>query len=182
MQITTDDALKYDDEKEIEKLTELAKNAKQGDMNSREELYRLLQDSFDRASNFYFHKCYQKIEKNEILHEIYLTTERAIGLYDEERGPFVFYLRALIKSNVNWLIIRLSRSTKETRYSLDDIDQTTNLKLADCIPDPSNLSYSEYSERFDLYKPTDTTGNNKQFINILLNMNFHVTKYVKNYI
>ncbi len=58
MEITTDDALKYDDEKEIEKLTELAKNAKQGDMNSREELYRLLQDSFDRASNFYFHKCY----------------------------------------------------------------------------------------------------------------------------
>lgn len=135
---------------EEERYTRLAIEAKQGSIESREELYRILQSSFERIANYYTLKSKGHIENSEYLHEIYLTTERAISLYEKERGPFIYYLRALIKSNLLWLTIRLSKKQKEVTYSLEDTDPGSNLKLADIICDPSSMTNEELSLRFDL--------------------------------
>ncbi|HBD05867.1 MAG TPA: hypothetical protein DCY93_00455 [Firmicutes bacterium] len=127
--------------------------AKQGSKEAREEIYLRLQPVFQKVASVYHYKSKKKVEIGDFLHEIYVTTERAISCYDKSQGRFMNYLRALTKNNLVWLIQRMKNIENTTkRYTFNIDDCSAELKLHDCIADPDALIIDEITSRFDYEK------------------------------
>jgi len=128
----------------------LVYKAKQGSVEAREEIYLRLQPVFQKIANVYYYKNKKKVEVGDFLHEIYVTTERAISRYDKSQGKFMNYLRALIKNNLVWLIQRMHNIESAAKiYTFNIDDSTDELTLHDCVADPDALTIEEITSRYD---------------------------------
>lgn len=108
-------------------LETLVNRAINGDKAAREEFYLRVEDIINFLADLYGRR-YAKlgVDQSDLVHELFLASERCLATYDKEKGPFEFYFRAALTKQVNWYVCARYRTGEVgNSVSLSSLEENT---------------------------------------------------------
>lgn len=114
-------------------LERLVNRAINGERAAREEFYRRVEDLIDYLAELYSHRYINLgLEKSDLVHELFLASERCLASYDSSRGAFEYYYRAALTKQVSWAVCARYRSGQVNKeISLTALEEGASNCLVD---------------------------------------------------